>query len=420
MHGAWCRFAHSDPRVAAHGHDCQYSCGASQRGEVFGVSEKARARCAQVTGGACRCVSEKIIGLKDLNYDSATEVTDVLQQGSWNDSERTILSAAVRDRLEKAAGVGDLRNAQSCPTFELYLTQPEWAQITDASCPQTNALVVLRAACARIGLLNPDEPTTGRIAEIVKYCNMVDAGANMSSEEWYNFLQRTKQVLRKNKKVQWDQAWITESPSDPHLLPAEIFAAAFPDATGPPALREVPQLGALPPILRRSHASLRTGSMTVNPAQPSGLADVLNQLFGPAMAQLLRQASETPPAASLPIERPSPVSAPHLRGLQIFTPPKRAAIATSEPQAGPGATEGKVIAVHVPQPHVPQPDGVRAQGANEGDPEIGEVRKQTGNHPFIKPFLVQTAHHKMHHYGVGLLAVHVCTTTSQRPFPPRI
>lgn len=286
----------------------------------------------------------KIAALKDLTYERAAELTNAFGK-SWKSKEVHMMSDAIRKRLDQgspSASAG--RECQSCPTFEFYLTANEWTMIEDKCTTPSTALLRLRNACARIGLLLPDEPTKGRIASIARYCNLPDGGRGMSNTEWYKFLQRVKTALEPNKKKQWHHTFLLSFPSDPRDLPAPIYAAAFDDAHGPPALREVVELGSSV-ILRKSHSGIRSEETElVRPSGPENssesLCTALAHMYGPTMLQLFQrlvaQSSSQPPLPHVVVYPTTPKERPGstVSGLELFRPPSSSSIAP----AGNGPT----------------------------------------------------------------------------------
>ena len=116
----------------------------------------------------------------------------------------------------------------------------------------------------------------------------------MSVEDWMRFLKDTKRVLEPNKGKAWNHDWIVEYPSDPRQLQPDVYATVFTATSGPPAMREVAQLGAILLVLRRSHSSVKE-TTKVNPMPPdatSQMCTAFTSLFGPAMSQLLKQRIE--------------------------------------------------------------------------------------------------------------------------------
>ena len=239
-------------------------------------------------------LATKIRAITDLTLESATRVSAALKRGAWDkkalDRFATVIQARLQNRTMKLT-----RDNQSCPTLERYLTEVDWLHIEDINTPATAALITMRNAARRCGILNPDEPTIGRIAEIVKYCNLKHRAEAMSVEDWMRFLKDTKRVLEPNKGKAWNHDWIVEYPADPRQLQPDVYATVFTATSGPPAMREVAQLGAIPPVLRRSHSSVKE-TTKVNPMPPdatSQMCTAFTSLFGPAMSQLLKQRIET-------------------------------------------------------------------------------------------------------------------------------
>ena len=298
---------------------------------------------------------KKIMALKDLTYEKAAESSNLFKGSQWEKADVDRVSEAIRKRLgQGAASSPTARVPQSCPTVEFYLTQPEWDKIEDTNTPPATAFIIMRRACARIGLLLPDEPTKGRMASIIRYRNLPDAGSGMSTADWYSFLQRFKAALEPNRKQDWHFEWQSEYPSDPRDLPADILQAVFPESVGPPALRDVPELGSSV-ILRKNHRSMRpeSGTHTVSPGHfDQTLGNAMAHMYGPAMAQMFQQVhamaamaapqSQTPQLQNLQIFG-TPQKAN--KGLQMFAPARAASSATlpalpsPEPVAEPSAAK---------------------------------------------------------------------------------
>ena len=141
-------------------------------------------------------------------------------------------------------------------TFELFLSAKDWSITDDADTPMVRKVGAITQAAASIELLNPNEPTKGRIAEILRYCGNK---GEISTKEWYKLMDRVSQALLNNQRK--DRAFdpIKMYPTDPRDLPAAMFESAF--AKGTPALRDVPELGACSAGLCKSHTSFKAAGV---------------------------------------------------------------------------------------------------------------------------------------------------------------
>lgn len=192
------------------------------------------------------CLTRQISALGTLTPAVSLQLNATVLGGGWNEANRHALAAAIyageRAAVEKRLN----QKGQDCSTFELYLTRADWAIIDDSASPMIAKIAVVQKRCKSMGLNYPNERTKGRIAKLLRYRGL--AGHVLTTEEWYDLIERVGKALDKNKKH--GRGTLQEYPADPNDLPAEL-ACAFGD--DPPLYRDVAELGACAAGIRKSH-----------------------------------------------------------------------------------------------------------------------------------------------------------------------
>ena len=109
---------------------------------------------------------------------------------------------------------------QDCYSFELYSSAKVWAIIDDADTPMVSKVGAVKQAAASMELLNPNEPTKGRIAKILRYCGNK---GEISTKEWYKLKDRVSLALLNNQKKDRAFDTIKMYPTDPRNLPEAML-----------------------------------------------------------------------------------------------------------------------------------------------------------------------------------------------------
>ena len=140
----------------------------------------------------CASMRSKIIALPKLGMSDAAKLTAAVCACGWSDEQKQELATVV---AEKASAIDTTsprarRCNQSSTSFELYLTESEWAQVADPRLPLVAKLSVVARRAVLIGLTCPDEATCARIAGIVQLKGLGELFMSGSSQ--YNLLTETK------------------------------------------------------------------------------------------------------------------------------------------------------------------------------------------------------------------------------------
>ena len=211
------------------------------------------------------------------------------------------------------AGTRGRRPQQECSTFEHYLTASEMQRMKDPNLSEVALIQICKTRADKIGLLNPSEPSKGRIATIIK---CLTGQHDMTPKNWYKLLQKVKNTLARScANEAWTIAGVKKYPVDPHDLPSEVFAEAYKEEG--PGMMSVQGMDS-PEFLRKSSRLYSSEGQAVVQPQSSFDTSVFAGLFGSHMRQVLEASSRaiapTPPLGSgqtmYPLQRPTP---PHER-----------------------------------------------------------------------------------------------------------
>lgn len=269
------------------------------RAQVESGIDESKLRAAQA-----RTLKIMIDCIRSVDTSGATLLTRAINGGGWTKSQSQMLAESVNDQvLHNCKGpLAKKVRCQECASFELYLSAKVWAIIDDVETPMVGKIGAIVQAAAAIELLNPNEPTKGRIAKILRY---VGNKGEISTKEWYKLKERVGLALLNNQKR--DRAFdpIKVYPTDPRELPEAMFESVF--AKGAPALRDVAELGACSAGLRKSHGSFKAVGVeetqlliAPDPSIMNPMVQMMRLLFGqnPAAVQSMLAAAASSASSS--------------------------------------------------------------------------------------------------------------------------
>ena len=195
----------------------------------------------------------KIKNLKSLSLDEATIMKQSIRAVGWQGAEVDRLSSSVDDAVRRQADASKKarRDAQQCPTWELYPTQQDWEYMSDGPTPWSLKFERAATICKKIGLTLPSEKTRGRILEALLAANNVPLERD---KDFFKLLERLRDALGRLLHPDGSKH-IEIFPSSPLDLPEKIFKRAYPDAG--PSMREFMALGEGTKDLRRSSSAYK-------------------------------------------------------------------------------------------------------------------------------------------------------------------
>ena len=138
-------------------------------------SERLTGNADALKGAQAVSMDAKIKNLKSLSLDEATIMKQSIRKVGWQGAEVDRLSSSVDDAVRREAGTSKRarRDAQQCPTWEVYPTQEDWEFMSDGPTPWSLKFERAAAVCKKIGLTLPSEKTRGRILEALLAANNV-------------------------------------------------------------------------------------------------------------------------------------------------------------------------------------------------------------------------------------------------------
>ena len=230
---------------------------------------------------------KKIHMIKKMGYEQVTELTKKIGEVSpvigWSTEQKRQLVVAVNQKLlhgGRADGTIVKKSTQVCSTFELYLTESDWAKLNDVSLSDRALVSVMRHRCKSMGLHHATEPTKGRIAQII---NTIAHNNEYHGQQWGKLLDLLKDSLKTLSKETWALEYIVQYPEDPRDLPTPIMDVAYADEG--PAMRDIPGMDC-PEFLRNKAASQGKHAAHVVEPRADGIDyDRMHALAPPAHAR---------------------------------------------------------------------------------------------------------------------------------------
>ena len=110
--------------------------------------------------------------LAGVSIADATRVANAVNLGPWSPAQKRILMDAVNNCQTRAPGPVPRKRLQSCLHFEQYQTEREWNALTGPAM-RASKINQMAARAWSIGLTNPSEPTSFRMAAIIVHCEGV-------------------------------------------------------------------------------------------------------------------------------------------------------------------------------------------------------------------------------------------------------
>jgi hypothetical protein len=226
---------------------------------------------ATLCGAAAKQLAVKITHCQDLNTKSCSSLGKAILENAWTEGHRQSLTETIAHRELAGWRPNSQRRfprvPQECKSFELYIPASLWRIIEDLTSPMIAKIGGVRKLCDLLRLEVIDQPTKGRIAQILKLKGIADAD-QMPPAEWQRHLEKVRTALAtkppRGIRGQERFAHIAQYPLDPRELPAELLAHAYAEGDGP-AMREVLELGVVPPCLRKNANFFRTPSLEFVP-----------------------------------------------------------------------------------------------------------------------------------------------------------
>ncbi len=215
----------------------------------------------------------KLIGHLELN--EATELTDEITNGPWNEEQKQDLLAVV-DQLTLSHGSGQHRRKnQHCLHFEQYLTEEEWDALTsDAFISAKIAQLAQRAFS--LGITCPSEPTSFRITQIL--ARSLNLKQSLSNDQFDDLFQRVKSAIKEiDATGKYPHQHLVNYPASPFDLPSDMYDWAYQES--PPIETNIPELS-----MRTPGHKMRGGK--------NGNEDVMGKRFVKVVKTMMKQAQD--------------------------------------------------------------------------------------------------------------------------------
>ena len=216
-------------------------------------SERLTGNVDALKGAQAVSMDAKLKNLKSLSLDEATSMKQSIRAVGWQRAEVDRLSSSVDDAVRREADASKRarRDAQQCPTWELYPTQEDWEFMSDGPTPWSLKFERAATICKKIGLTLPSEKTRGRILEALLAANDMPLERD---KDFFKLLERLRDALGRLRHPDGSKH-IEIFPPSPLDLPEDIFKRAYPDAG--PSMREFMALGEGTKDLRKSSSAYK-------------------------------------------------------------------------------------------------------------------------------------------------------------------
>ena len=179
-------------------------------------------------------VCAKIENLTGVGAAGGQTLMTTVQSMGLAEPHGVMLKGAInRMLMAPSHGRGAKSNAEGQLLVNIlsFLTAKDWIRLEEPNSVPEVHLYVLADRVSSLGLRNFDERTYRWLLTIVLARYLAQHGSWPKYQAIYNWLQ----VFKTNYvRKPWNFDVITTYPPHPHMLPADILAAAYPDATDPP------------------------------------------------------------------------------------------------------------------------------------------------------------------------------------------
>ncbi|OLQ10248.1 hypothetical protein AK812_SmicGene6070 [Symbiodinium microadriaticum] len=198
-------------------------------------------------------IREQIMNVT-LTSSDCDQLVEAIDQSDFSDESKTELGKAVLQQLGKAAKKVPKRSNQTVEDLGPFLTTTDVEMLTNVDMTLLSKVQRLATVLARIGCMNPTEPTYGKALTLLK--KHFHMSSLQDPKTFYDSVQDLKASLKSQKTWGLPTVHITTY-STPDALPQELFDRAFSEEK--PAGFQATVMGRLGP-LRKSSLAIREES----------------------------------------------------------------------------------------------------------------------------------------------------------------